>query len=125
MKDAVDDGMTPENLSLLERSFTCKENTPALRCSTGGKLEEASKSKRCYRNIENDSDVDTGWAWVVMAACFGGHTICSGLLFTTGLVHIALAKKFQAEESTTTWASAIFIAMTSFAGTYSPGLDVI
>ena len=51
-----------------------------------------------------------------MVACFGGHTICTGLLYSTGLIHIALLKKFRADDAKTTWASAVFIAMMSFAG---------
>ena len=51
-----------------------------------------------------------------MAACFGGHTICTGLLYSTGLIHIALLKKFRADDAKTTWVSAVFIAMMSLAG---------
>ena len=61
--------------------------------------------------------MDRGWSWVVMGACFGGHTIGTGLLYSTGLIHIALLNKFREDDAKTTWVSAVFIAMMSFAGT--------
>ena len=83
------------------------------------KLDLNSDGNQLVTESEKESEVDRGWSWVVMVACFGGQTICTGLLYTTGLIHIALTKKFRADDATTTWASAIFIAMTSFAGKIS------
>ena len=105
----------------------CKDNDNCINCS---RIESCENGHVCINNpvrkVEDEilvgncrtkSDLDRGWSWVVMISCFGGQTICTGLLYSTGLIHIALLRKFGADEAQTTWASAIFISMTSFGGT--------
>lgn len=41
------------------------------------------------------STVDTGWAWMVMFACYYAHILMAGLIFTFGIFTVALVEDLK------------------------------
>nr|KAG5708263.1 hypothetical protein BaRGS_021197 [Batillaria attramentaria] len=54
---------------------------------------------------------DSGWAWVVLAACSGSHFLNGILAYFVGVVHAGLLRKFQSSVTTTAWVGAIYISL--------------
>ena len=62
------------------------------------------------------SNIDKGYAWVVMLANFGAFFVCSGALYTSGVVFTTLQERFGENVAKTALAGSIFTSMTSLAG---------
>ena len=79
--------------------------------------KEGSKK---YRNdvdqIPNFSDLDRGWAWVVMAATFGAFMIIGGTIYGVGIIHIALLERYKQDITMTSWVGALHSAMMNLGG---------
>ena len=59
---------------------------------------------------------DEGWAWFVLIGSFGEHMVMGYCQYASGMIHIALLEKFNASVLDTTWNTALFLALVSFAG---------
>ncbi|XP_053406861.1 monocarboxylate transporter 6-like isoform X2 [Mercenaria mercenaria] len=68
---------------------------------------------------ENFSDLDTGWAWVVLFASFGTFCLLGGKMYAVGIIHSALLERYSKSVSLTSWAGALHTALFSLGGPLS------
>lgn len=61
-------------------------------------------------------DLDIGWSWVVMLACFVSLFVIGGTNYTVGLVHNILLEKYNQSHTTTVWVSATHSSISNLAG---------
>lgn len=59
---------------------------------------------------------DRGWAWLVLLGSVGEHIVMGYLAYASGMIHIALLENFNADVLTTTWISALFLALMTGSG---------
>ncbi|WAR22070.1 MOT14-like protein, partial [Mya arenaria] len=82
------------------------------------------------RSIENDddevepqfSDLDSGWAWVVLAASFLSFALLGGSMYSVGIIHNALLERFQASVGLTSWVGALHTGILSLGGLLSTAM---
>ena len=91
------------------------------------KEKESERNKEgLLQEVEPDepdfSDLDTGWAWVVLAASFGTSCLMGATQFASGIIHIILLEKYHASVSMTTIVGALHTAMIAIGGRY---LDIV
>jgi len=61
------------------------------------------------------SDLDTGWAWVVLVACTLAFTMSGGSMYNVGIMHNALLERFRSSVAKTAWAGSLHTGL-SLAG---------
>lgn len=62
------------------------------------------------------SDMDTGWAWIVLLSSFGTFCLLGSALYAVGIIHSTLLDRYQQSLSLTSWAGALHTALVSLAG---------
>lgn len=62
--------------------------------------------------------LDRGWSWVVMSAVFGVTCTAGYFQWAGGMTRLILMDKFHASPLKTSWISAVFLSLISFAGKY-------
>ena len=62
------------------------------------------------------SDLDHGWAWVVLCASFGAFLIIGGNIYGAGIIHIALLERYGHDITTTSWVGALLSSMVNIGG---------
>ncbi|XP_052791882.1 monocarboxylate transporter 13-like [Mya arenaria] len=67
----------------------------------------------------NFRDIDRGWAWIVLIACFFSFCILGNAQFSVGIMHAALLEKHGASLAVTSWAGALHVALVSLAAPLS------
>ena len=65
------------------------------------------------------SDLDRGWAWVVLVASFGCFFLIGGTMYAVGIIHIALLERYGQELSKTSVVGALHSAVMSIGGSYN------
>ncbi|OWF43201.1 monocarboxylate transporter 12-like [Mizuhopecten yessoensis] len=63
-------------------------------------------------------DVDGGWAWVAMAACFVGNVLNGFLNYSVGIFHVALLEEFQEDVATTAIVGSVYAGLYSLFGPF-------
>lgn len=61
-------------------------------------------------------DLDHGWAWVVMLACFASFFLQGGAMYAVGIIHSALLDRYEGSVTLTSWAGGLFASLCSLAG---------
>lgn len=69
------------------------------------------------------SDLDTGWAWVVLFASFWIFCILGGAMYTVGIIHSTLLERYHASTFLTSLAGALHTALISVAGPLSSAVS--
>ena len=59
---------------------------------------------------------DRGWSWVVMSVVFGVTGTAGYFQWAGGMTRLILMDKFHASSLKTSWISAVFLSLISFAG---------
>ena len=54
-----------------------------------------------------DSDIDRGWAWLVLIAVYLGIIILSTTMFMGGVLYVALLEHYNADEAKTSLVGAL------------------
>ncbi|XP_061171700.1 uncharacterized protein LOC133181178 [Saccostrea echinata] len=62
------------------------------------------------------SDVDRGWAFVVLAASFFSMFVAAILTYGTGVIHVGLLEKFQKDAAFTSLIGSVFLSLLSLMG---------
>lgn len=62
------------------------------------------------------SDLDTGWAWVVLVASFGNMCLFGATQFASGIVHVILLERYQASVSLTSVVGAVHTSLIGLGG---------
>lgn len=62
------------------------------------------------------SDLDSGWAWVIMFASFGTFFLIGNSMYAVGIIHSSLLDRYGEEVSLTSWAGALHTAFMSLGG---------
>ncbi|WAR22073.1 MOT12-like protein [Mya arenaria] len=65
------------------------------------------------------SDLDTGWAWMVLLATFLGFALLGGSMYSVGIIHNALLERFQSSVALTAWVGALHTGILSLGGLLS------
>ncbi|XP_052771980.1 monocarboxylate transporter 9-like isoform X2 [Mya arenaria] len=65
------------------------------------------------------SDLDTGWAWVVLVASFFSFALFGGSMYSAGIIHNALLERFQASVGLTAWVGALHTGILLLGGLLS------
>jgi len=87
----------------------------------GTLLVKAQDEVKIQRKSESDdrdpdfSDLDTGWAWVVLVACTLAFTMSGGSMYNVGIMHNALLERFRSSVAKTAWAGSLHTGL-SLAG---------
>ncbi|XP_045188745.1 monocarboxylate transporter 4-like [Mercenaria mercenaria] len=81
-------------------------------------MHEKMRKEPCERLVtqgKNDepefSDLDTGWAWVVLFTSFGTFCLMGATQFASGIVHMILLERYQANESLTSLVGALHTSL--------------
>lgn len=82
---------------------------------------QAAYKEKTLDDDENDTDptfddLDRGWSWVVMLACFASFFIQGGAMYAVGILHSALLDKYEGSVSMTSWAGGLYVSLCSLAG---------
>ncbi|KAL4231111.1 hypothetical protein ACF0H5_008694 [Mactra antiquata] len=81
-------------------------------------LEKLNKTRS--RDYDEDySDMDTGWAWIILLSSFGTFCFLGCALYAVGIIHSTLIDRYQQSLSLTSWAGALHTALISLAGPLS------
>lgn len=92
--------------------------SPVLRRNDKQQIDQESDSYPMHeRNLF--SDVDRGWAFVVLCASFGSMFFTANLTYATGVLHVALLEKFQMDAAFTSLTGSVFISLLSLIGMYA------
>ena len=62
------------------------------------------------------SDLDRGWAWVVLVASFIALMMIGTCIYAVGIIHIAMLERYRQDVSRTSWVGAVHSAMIAGAG---------
>lgn len=78
-------------------------------------------TNRSLLNIEdkthsNFEDLDKGWAWVVLAGCFGTFSLMGTTQFASGIIHMILLEKYNSSVSLASVAGAVHVSIISLGG---------
>lgn len=76
------------------------------------KLEKQNDTDEC-------SDLDTGWAWMVLVASFGTFFLIGNCMYSVGIIHSSLLERYGESVSLTSWAGALHTALMSLGGPVS------
>lgn len=82
-------------------------------------LKEADHDQAYQDNYQDFSDLDTGWAWVVLFASFGTFFLIGNSMYAVGIIHSSLLERYGEKVSLTSWAGALHTAMMSLGGPLS------
>ena len=63
------------------------------------------------------SDVDRGWAWVILAAAFSSRVVHGALVYGMGVVYVELLHKYNQSASYTSLVGSTYTSMSCFGGT--------
>lgn len=69
--------------------------------------------------VDEFSDLDTGWAWVVLFSSFGSYFLMGSALYAVGIIHATLLDRYEESISLTSWAGALHTALISLAGNHT------
>ncbi|KAL4219328.1 hypothetical protein ACF0H5_021908 [Mactra antiquata] len=69
--------------------------------------EKNEKNNTCTNDFEDFSDLDTGWAWVILASSFGTFCLIGSMMYAVGIIHSSLLGRYGESVSVTAWAGAI------------------
>lgn len=62
------------------------------------------------------SDLDSGWAWVILFASFGTFFLIGNSMYAVGIIHTSLLDRYGEKVSLTSWAGALHTAFMSLGG---------
>ncbi|XP_053406865.1 monocarboxylate transporter 9-like isoform X2 [Mercenaria mercenaria] len=65
------------------------------------------------------SDLDTGWAWMVLLASFGTFFLIGNSMYAVGIIHSSLLDRYGEKVTLTSWAGALHTALMSLGGPLS------
>ncbi|XP_052771070.1 LOW QUALITY PROTEIN: monocarboxylate transporter 2-like [Mya arenaria] len=68
------------------------------------------------------SDLDTGWAWVVLVASFYSFALIGGSMYSVGIIHSVLLEHFQASVVLMAWVGALHTGIMSLGGLLSTAM---
>lgn len=85
-----------------------KEENEALKPS-----DEANKATELSPEF---TDLDTGWAWVIVFASFGTFCLLGTSLYSVGIIQSVLLQRYRESVSLTSWPGAINTALMSLGG---------
>ncbi|XP_069104656.1 monocarboxylate transporter 12-like [Argopecten irradians] len=68
--------------------------------------------------MEQFRDVDRGWAWVAMGACFLGNVLIGFLNYSTGIFLVALLEEFRGDVATTSLVGSVYACLYSLFGPF-------
>ena len=64
------------------------------------------------------SDLDRGWAWVIVIGSFVAHMMIGASTYAVGIIHLALLERYQHSISRTAFVGALHSALVSAGGMY-------
>lgn len=70
----------------------------------------------CLQLEMSPTSSNKGWAWFVLVGSVGEHIVMGYCAYASGMIHIALLENFNADLLTTTWISALFLALMTGSG---------
>ena len=79
---------------------------------------EKKKSQDRFEWNSQFSDLDKGWAWVVLVASFASFMLLGGAQYAVGIMHLALLERYKEDVSTTAWTGALQTALVSVGGLF-------
>ena len=71
------------------------------------------------------SDLDRGWAWVIVLGSFIAHMMIGASTYAVGIIHIALLERYRHGVSRTAFVGALHSALISAGGMYIKVISVI
>lgn len=78
--------------------------------------KKTRKIKEFYEVKDPNTDLDTGWAWVVLAACFANFCLFGCAQYASGIIHSTLLDRYRASVYVTSWAGSLHASLISLAG---------
>ena len=81
--------------------------------------DDLNKKKQVIDQASNFSDLDSGWAWVVLVASFCSFIMIGGTMYAVGIIHIALLERYKQNLSKTAMVGALQSAVMSIGGMYT------
>lgn len=75
-------------------------------------------SNEIEKSFNDPVDLDKGWSWVVLCACFGTCCIVGANNYGAGIVHKILLERYRESVSLTAWSGALQLALMCLAGKY-------
>jgi hypothetical protein len=94
------------------------DKDPVVRRNNTQNIDQELESNPIHeRNLF--SDVDRGWAFVVLCASFGSMFCAANLTYATGVLHVALLEKFRMDAAFTSLSGSVFISLLSLMGMYA------
>ena len=79
-------------------------------------IKSSEQDEDQLQQTPNFSDLDKGWAWVVLLASFGSFLIIGGSVYGVGIIHIALLERYKQDVTTTAWVGALHSALMNLGG---------
>merc|ERR1711976_849796 len=61
------------------------------------------QKKKRFKDPSKSSDVDSGWAWVVLVAAFCMFILGNGAQFAFGVMYSSILRHFKTSKATTSW----------------------
>jgi hypothetical protein len=92
--------------------------SPVVRRNNAQKIDQESESNPIDER-NPFSDVDRGWAFVVLCASFGSMFCVANLEYGTGVLYVALLEKFRVDAAFTSLSGSVFISLPSLLGMYA------
>ena len=79
-------------------------------------VSSSKKEEEGEQKTPNFSDLDRGWAWVILLASFGSFLVIGGSVYGVGIIHIALLERYGQDITKTSWVGALHSSMINIGG---------
>lgn len=67
-------------------------------------------------NEEKNKDLDQGWAWVIMIAASLEGLLNGLLIYTTGVLYVALPERYEQDNAYSSFIGSLFTSLLSLVG---------
>ncbi|KAL4231287.1 hypothetical protein ACF0H5_008867 [Mactra antiquata] len=86
-------------------------------------LNKKARQARTTGYLQTQNDVDTGWSWIILAACFGNFCLFGCAQYASGIIHSTLLERYHASVYMTSWAGSLHASLISLAGPLSSAIS--
>ncbi|KAL4228581.1 hypothetical protein ACF0H5_011631 [Mactra antiquata] len=86
-------------------------------------LEKKTKISGTTPDLQTHGDVDTGWSWIILTACFGNFCLFGCAQYASGIIHSLLLERYGASVYITSWAGSLHVSLISLAGPLSSAIS--
>ena len=77
-----------------------------------GPALQVPKTELEDNEVDANVNIDRGYSWVVMVACFLSNVIVDGVSYAVGIFYVEFLEAFHGDRAKTAWVSSVLIGVT-------------